>query len=75
VNARVVQPPDARQLERIAELRARLGWDAARFEAFMRSRSGPLLGRPEIRTMGEANKVAWALKRILNSKEKAEATR
>lgn len=49
---------------------ARLGWDQARFEAWLRSPSGPLPNKsapqvPQIRTVGDANRVWWALKRML----------
>jgi hypothetical protein len=42
-----------------------LGWDEARLEGFLRSRRGPLQGRTVVRTLGDANRVHWALKRIL----------
>lgn len=45
-------------------LRDELGWDQARLDAFIAHQLG---GRP-IRTMGNCNKVAWALKAILRRK-------
>ena len=64
----------AEDLARIQDALTRLGWDQARFEAWLRSPTSPL-GRksnpqirssnPQIRTRGEANRVWWALKRLL----------
>ena len=55
-------------LDRINDALHRLGWDQARFEAWLRSPSSPLGRRrsdPQIRTVGDANRVWWALKRLL----------
>ena len=43
-----------------------LGWDRARLDAFLHSPSSPLGGRSNIqlRTVGDVNRVLWALKRI-----------
>lgn len=41
-----------------------MGWTRARLEAFLQSPSSPLRGRSEIRTVGDINRVLWALKRI-----------
>ncbi|MFC6645486.1 hypothetical protein ACFQBQ_07775 [Granulicella cerasi] len=47
-----------------ADMRS-LGWDNDRLRAFLRSRSGPNGGRDTIRTLGDANRVRFALKGIL----------
>jgi hypothetical protein len=51
-----------------------LGWDQTRFDAWLRSARSPLAttvngvrvapANPKISTLGEANKVWWALKRM-----------
>jgi hypothetical protein len=61
-------------LARIGEQMTRLSWDRARLEAFLRSLRGPLKGRTEIRTLGDANKVYWALKHIPARKEQLAAS-
>jgi hypothetical protein len=52
-----------------------LGWDRARLDAFLRSPSSPLGGRSNIqlRTVGDVNRVLWALKGIADREAKAEA--
>jgi hypothetical protein len=47
-----------------------LGWDESRLKAFLRSSRGPNNGRDTIRTLGEANKVHWALKNVVAYQEK-----
>jgi hypothetical protein len=47
----------------------RLGWDEARLWAFLRSSKGPNHGSIFIRTLGDANRIHWALKRITPDKE------
>lgn len=64
----------AADLERIQKQLARLGWDTARLEAFLRSSSSPLKGREQIRTLGDANKLYWALKHIPARKEQPLAS-
>lgn len=49
----------------------RLGWDQSRLEAFLRSPKGPNKRSTIIRTLGDANRVHWALKRIPPDQEKA----
>lgn len=54
-------------LQGIERYYARLGWTRDNFEAWLRSPRSPL-GRkpnPQIRTVAEANRVRWALKRML----------
>lgn len=56
-------------LETIERYYSRLGWDRDRFDAWLRSPRTPLgRGRqsnPQIRTVADANRVRWALKRML----------
>ncbi|QHN04386.1 hypothetical protein FTO74_14215 [Granulicella sp. WH15] len=42
----------------------RLGWDRTRLEAFLASPRGPNKGRTTILTLGDANRIHWALKRL-----------
>ena len=53
-------------LARIAHVLSLLGWEQALLEAFLRSPRTPLRGRanPCIRTLADANRVWWALKRM-----------
>jgi hypothetical protein len=51
-------------IRRIRREMDRLGWDQARLDAFLASPSGPNARRTSIRTLGDANRVYWALKRI-----------
>lgn len=57
--------PDDRA--RIDQALYRLGWTRDRYEAWLRSASSPLKEKNSttIRTVGEANKVWWALKNML----------
>lgn len=57
----LASPADHR---RIAGELARLGWDDQGLANFLASKRGPLAGRAAIRTLGDANKVYWALKHI-----------
>jgi hypothetical protein len=41
-----------------------MAWTRDRLEAFLRSPSSPLRGRTQMRTVGDINRVLWALKRI-----------
>jgi hypothetical protein len=50
--------------ERIRTQLDRLGWDQAMLERWLLGARGPLKGRTVIRTLGDANKVYWALKHI-----------
>lgn len=45
-----------------------LGWDAARLRTFLKSSYGPNGGRDTIRTLGDANRVHYALKRMAAKK-------
>jgi hypothetical protein len=52
-----------------------MGWTRVRLDAFLRSSSSPLGRRanPEMRTLGDVNRVLWALKRIARTQPKPEA--
>jgi hypothetical protein len=54
-----------------------MAWTRVRLDALLNSSSSPLgrRGNPEIRTVGDVNRVLWALKRIAKSAPKPEATR
>jgi hypothetical protein len=67
----MVSPDDMR---RIQWQLTRLGWDQARLDTFLASPRGPLGGRTQIRTLGDANRVYWALKRIGAQQEKSHAS-
>ncbi len=56
-----------KDLRRIQREMSRLGWDQSRLEAFLASPRGPNGGKAAIRTLGEANRVYWALKRMGNT--------
>jgi hypothetical protein len=55
-----------------AELNA-IGWDQARLKAFLRSPRGPNNHRDTIRTLGDANRVHYALKRMVARARKEAA--
>jgi hypothetical protein len=57
----------AADLKRIQDALTRLGWDQTRFESWLQSASSPLGQRSNIqlRTVADANRVWWALKRLL----------
>jgi len=49
-------------------------WTRDRLDAFLSSPSSPLRGRTnQLRTIGDINRVLWALKRIAERHDKAEA--
>lgn len=53
-----------RDIRRIQRELDRLGWDQARLDAFLASPRGPNARSTSIRTLGEANRVYWALKHM-----------
>ena len=57
--ATLVSPAD---LERIQNALDRLGWSHAQLDGWLRSPSSPLGKHATIRTLGDANRVYWALK-------------
>lgn len=57
-------------IRRIQREMTRLGWDQQRLDAFLASPSGPNGRSTAIRTLGEANRVYWALKRMGHREER-----
>ena len=57
-------------IRRIQREMTRLGWDQTRLDAFLASPSGPNARSTAIRTLGEANRVYWALKRMGHKEER-----
>lgn len=53
-----------KDIRRIQGEMDRLGWDQARLDAFLASPRGPNARRTTILTLGDANRVYWALKRM-----------
>jgi hypothetical protein len=60
------------ELARIQRAIERLGWDQHRFDAWLGSPSSPLGHKKQIRTVGDANRVWWAMKRLLQREGKWE---
>jgi hypothetical protein len=58
-----IQLVDAPTLELLNRLLAQLGWTRERLDAFLHSRKSPVRSGA-IRTLAEANRVLWALKRM-----------
>jgi hypothetical protein len=58
----------ADDLTTIASYYQRLGWDKARFDAWLQSKSSPIKPAKEIRSMKQANRVRWALKGMLQDR-------
>jgi hypothetical protein len=63
----VIQIASPDDIARIDQAVARLGWSRDQYEAWLRSPRSPLRDKNStvIRTVGEANKVWWALKNML----------
>jgi hypothetical protein len=61
------------EFARIEYALGELGWNQEQFGAWLRSPRSPLGKRsqPEIRTLGDANRVWWALKRMLDRRRKS----
>jgi hypothetical protein len=55
-------PEEWRHIETLME---QLGWTRERLDGWLRSMHSPLRPRSQIRTLGDANRVRWGLKRIL----------
>jgi len=53
-----------KDIRRIQREMDRLGWDQARLDAFLASPRGPNARRTTIHTLGDANRVYWALKHM-----------
>ncbi len=63
---------DAPTLELLDRLRQQLGWTSERLDAFLHSKHSPVRsGR--IATLAEANRVAWAMRRMLRRGKRAES--
>lgn len=60
-----IQLANADDFARIDQSVKRLGWTNEQFASWLASNSSPLKGKNQIRTVGEANKVWWALKKML----------
>lgn len=62
----------AADLARIQYALDELGWNQAQLDAWLRSSRSPLGKRatPEIRTLGDANRVWWALKRMIDARKR-----
>lgn len=58
----------ATDVDRIHAVMDVLGWNQAMLTSWMQSPRGPLARRTEIRTVGDANRVYWGLKRIAKAK-------
>jgi hypothetical protein len=56
----------AADIARVDKIRERIGWSREQFDAWLRSQRSPLQHRssPRIISLGDANQVWWALKRI-----------
>jgi hypothetical protein len=61
---------EAYDVQQIEDYYRRLGWARETFDAWLRSPRSPLGRRsqPKIRTVADANRVRWGLKRILQRK-------
>lgn len=55
----------AEDLDVLAEYYARLGWNKARFDAWLASSHSPIGRSKTIRTQAQANRVRWALQGML----------
>jgi hypothetical protein len=64
------QMASAVDLENIERYFHRLGWDRDTFDRWLRSPRSPLgrRSRPQIRTVAQANRVRWALKKMLKAR-------
>src|SRR5260370_35409009 len=60
-------PEDIARVHEMRERVERVGMSLEGFEAWLRSRNSPLgrFGDPTLRTVGDCNKVLWALKALL----------
>ena len=64
------QLASAFDLGNIEKYYGRLGWDRETFDRWLRSPRSPLgrHSRPQIRTVAQANRVRWALKKMLKAR-------
>jgi hypothetical protein len=63
-----------KDVRRIQGQMNRLGWNQGRLDAFLASPRGPNGRRTTILTLGDANRVYWALKRIAVREEQRNAS-
>jgi hypothetical protein len=68
--AAIASLPRGTTLDLIARFRGELAMDDTRFEAWLRSRYGPLRGRTQIRTERDAQAVLTALKLMVRRQER-----
>ena len=71
-DGRNVEIASQADLDRIQHALDRLGWDQNRFDRFLASPTSPIRGKAKIQTVGDANKVWWALKRFIKREGKWE---
>ncbi|MFL6313715.1 MAG: hypothetical protein ACJ71W_16580 [Terriglobales bacterium] len=64
---------DAPTLALVDRLRAKLGWNQARLDAFLHSKNSPVSGGV-IRTLQDANGVIWAMRQMLRRAETRSCT-
>jgi hypothetical protein len=64
---------DTPTLALVDRLRAKLGWNQARLEAFLRSKHSPVSGGV-IRTLQDANGVIWAMRKMLRRADEHTCT-
>jgi hypothetical protein len=68
----VVTLATTEDFQRIESAKHRLGWTQEQLDAWLRSPSSPLGKRFQIRTQSDANRVWWAMKRLLKRAGKWE---
>jgi hypothetical protein len=68
-----IQLVDAPTLELLERLVVQLGWTRARLDAFLQSKSSPVPGGA-VRTLPQANRAIWALKKMLRRAAKPSTT-
>jgi hypothetical protein len=64
---------DAPTLDLVDRLRAKLGWNQARLDAFLNSKTSPVSGGV-IRTLQDANGVIWAMRKMLRRADARSCT-
>ncbi|MFL6313883.1 MAG: hypothetical protein ACJ71W_17435 [Terriglobales bacterium] len=64
---------DTPTLDLVDRLRAKLGWNQARLDAFLNSKNSPVSGGV-IRTLQDANGVIWAMRKMLRRAETRSCT-
>jgi hypothetical protein len=66
-DSKVLTLATTKDIARIDQAMDRLGWSRVQFDAWLRSPTSPLKnrGNPQIKTQADANRVWWAMKRLL----------